>query len=56
VLDVATEGDQYVVSVRFTGLIREEAGAEPEPFKEIWNLEKPVTGRSGWLIAGIQQA
>jgi predicted lipid-binding transport protein (Tim44 family) len=56
VLDVATEGNQYVVSVRFTGLIREEAGAEPEPFKEIWNLEKPVTGRSGWLIAGIQQA
>lgn len=56
VLDVATEGDLYVVSVRFTGLIREQEGSEPESFTEIWHLEKPVNGRSGWLVAGIQQA
>jgi predicted lipid-binding transport protein (Tim44 family) len=55
VLDVTTEGGQYVVSVRFSGLIREQDGA-PEPFSEIWHLEKPVSGRSGWLVAGIQQA
>ena len=56
VLDVATEGDRYVVSVRFSGLIREQAGAEPEPFSEIWHLEKPLRGRGGWLVAGIQQS
>lgn len=56
VLDVATEGDAYVVSVRFSGLICERADGEPEPFSEIWHLEKPVSGRSGWLVAGIQQA
>jgi predicted lipid-binding transport protein (Tim44 family) len=56
VLDVVTEVNLYVVSVRFSGLIREQAGAEPEPFTEIWHLEKPVNGRSGWLVAGIQQA
>lgn len=56
VLDVATEGDAYVVSVRFSGLIRERADGGPEPFSEIWHLEKPVGGRSGWLVAGIQQA
>ena len=56
VLDVATEGDQYVVSVRFSGLIREQAGSEPEPFSEIWHLEKPLRGRGGWLVAGIQQS
>ena len=56
VLDVATEGDLYVVSVRFSGLIREEPGAEAQPFSEIWHLEKPVSGRSGWLVSGIQQA
>jgi len=56
VLDVATEGDLYVVSVRFSGLIRENAGQEPEAFSELWHLEKPVTGRSGWLVSGIQQA
>jgi len=42
------------VSVRFSGLIREQDG-QPEAFSEIWNLEKPVNGRSGWLISGIQQ-
>lgn len=56
VLDVATEGDAYVVSVRFSGLIRERADGGPEPFSEIWHLEKPVGGRSGWVVAGIQQA
>ncbi|HSN41080.1 MAG TPA: Tim44-like domain-containing protein [Burkholderiales bacterium] len=55
VLDVATEGSLHVVSVRFSGLIRETAGQEPQEFSEIWHLEKPVDGRSGWLVSGIQQ-
>jgi predicted lipid-binding transport protein (Tim44 family) len=55
VLDVATESGLYIVSVRFSGLIREIAGEEPQHFSEIWHLEKPVAGRSGWLVAGIQQ-
>ena len=56
VLDVAQEGGLYIVSVRFSGLIRETEGADPQPFSEIWHLEKPLNGRSGWLVAGIQQA
>lgn len=56
VLNVVTDADMYTVSVRFSGLIREAVGAEPQPFTEIWNLEKPVNGRSGWQVAGIQQA
>ena len=56
VLDVAEEAGSYVVSVRFTGMIRESAGREAEPFSEIWHLEKPLSGRSGWMLAGIQQA
>jgi predicted lipid-binding transport protein (Tim44 family) len=55
VLDVATENGLYIVSVRFSGLMREGAG-EPQPFTELWHLEKPVDGRSGWLVSGIQQA
>lgn len=55
ILDVATEGGLYVVSVRFSGLVREGSGEEAQPFSEIWHLEKPVSGRSGWLVAGIQQ-
>jgi predicted lipid-binding transport protein (Tim44 family) len=55
VLDLATEGERHVASVRFEGLIREAPGAAAEPFSEIWHLEKPLDGRSGWLLAGIQQ-
>jgi predicted lipid-binding transport protein (Tim44 family) len=56
VVDVVEEAGSYIVSVRFTGMIRESAGREAEPFNEIWHLEKPVSGRSGWTLAGIQQA
>ena len=55
VLDVAEEADRYVVSVRFTGSVREEAGATPEDLDEIWHLTKPRTGFGGWVVAGIQQ-
>jgi len=56
VVDVVEEAGSYIVSVRFTGMIRESAGREAEPFSEIWHLEKPLSGRSGWTLAGIQQA
>lgn len=56
VLDVVTEGLLYIVSVRFSGLIREDGGAEPQSFAEIWHLEKPLRGTTGWLVSGIQQA
>jgi predicted lipid-binding transport protein (Tim44 family) len=56
VIDVAEEAGSYIVSVRFSGLIREDAGAAPEPFSETWHLEKPITGGAGWLVAGIQQS
>ena len=53
VVDVATEGREHWVSVRFTGTARE--GGSDEAFDEMWNLVKPVDGTSGWLIGGIQQ-
>jgi predicted lipid-binding transport protein (Tim44 family) len=56
VLDVVTEGLLYIVSVHFSGLIREGTGAEAQPFAEIWHLEKPLRGSTGWLVSGIQQA
>ncbi|MFC5769867.1 Tim44 domain-containing protein [Thauera sinica] len=55
VIDIAEEAGRYIVSVRFSGLLREEAGAAPAPFDEVWHLTKPMTGTSGWVIAGIQQ-
>lgn len=55
VLEVVTERNCYVASVNFTGIVRENADGPAEPFDEIWHLEKPVSGDTGWLIAGIQQ-
>ncbi len=54
-LEVATEGDMHWVSVRFTGSVREAPSSPPEPLDEVWNLQKPVNGQTGWLLAGIQQ-
>ena len=55
VLDVTEEAARYIVSVRFTGLLREDANAAPEAIDETWHLTKPRSGNSGWLVAGIQQ-
>jgi predicted lipid-binding transport protein (Tim44 family) len=54
-LEALTEGDTHWASVRFSGMIRENANGQPEPFQEIWNLAKPVSGATGWVLAGIQQ-
>ena len=55
VLDVTTEADRQIVSVRFHGLIREEANGVAAPFDEAWHLVKPADGSHEWAIAGIQQ-
>ena len=49
VLDVAEEADRYIVSVRFTGSVRDQHGAVPEDLDEIWHLTKPRTGVGGWV-------
>ena len=55
VLDVASEADRQIVSVRFHGLIREEKDGPAAPFDEAWHLVKPNDGSHEWAIAGIQQ-
>ncbi len=54
-LEALTEGNSHWASVRFSGMIRENPDAQPESFEEIWNLAKPVSGATGWVLAGIQQ-
>jgi predicted lipid-binding transport protein (Tim44 family) len=54
-LGIETGPVDYLASVRFSGSMRENNAAQATPFEEIWNLSKPVAGRGGWLLAGIQQ-
>ena len=46
--------DVYLASVEFSGMIREDASADPSPFREVWNMTKSASGTSGWLVAGVQ--
>lgn len=55
VVEVVTENQNYIASVRFSGLMKDDPSAQPESFSELWHLQKPVSGASGWVIAGIQQ-
>ncbi len=55
VLGVETGSSEDLASVRLKGTIREAPNAPAEPFQEVWNLAKPKNGRTGWLLAGIQQ-
>ena len=53
-LGIEDLGDAYMASVEFSGMIREEPSAGPSPFREVWNMTKPKSGHSGWLVAGVQ--
>jgi predicted lipid-binding transport protein (Tim44 family) len=53
-LGIEDLGGDYMASVEFSGMIREEPSAGPSPFREVWNMTKPKSGTSGWLVAGVQ--
>jgi len=53
-LGIEDLGDDYMASVEFSGMIREEPSSGPSPFREVWNMTKPKNGHSGWLVAGVQ--
>lgn len=44
---------EYMASVEFSGLIREDASNGATPFREVWNITKSKRG-GGWLVAGVQ--
>lgn len=53
-LGIEDLGDDYMASVEFSGMIREEPSAGPSPFREVWNMVKSKNGHNGWLVAGVQ--
>lgn len=53
-LGIEDLGDDYLASVEFSGMIREEPASGPSPFREVWNMSKSKSGASGWLVAGVQ--
>ena len=53
-LGIEELGGDYMASVEFSGMIREEPQSGPSPFREVWNMTKPRDGSRGWLVAGVQ--
>jgi len=54
-LEVVTESDLAIASVRMSGQLRENHGAA-ESFDEIWHVQKNLKDdKAVWLLAGIQQ-
>jgi predicted lipid-binding transport protein (Tim44 family) len=56
VLEAVEDNNQHIVSVRFTGWVREAANQDAVVLDEVWHLTRPAQGQGGWVIAGIQQA
>jgi len=54
-LGIENDGNDSLASVKFWGKMKPAADALPEPFQEVWNLSKPHNGKTGWMLAGIQQ-
>ncbi|MEN3276904.1 MAG: hypothetical protein V7631_2694 [Massilia sp.] len=54
-LGIEKTASDYLASVQFNGMIRTAPNAPAEPFVEVWNMEKPLSGNTGWVLAGIQQ-
>ncbi len=52
-LGIEELASEYMASVEFSGMIREELSAGPSPFREVWNMTKAKNG-GGWLVAGVQ--
>lgn len=55
IAEQSIEGDYFVVSVRFSGFIREARDQEAHGFSEIWHIRRLAIGEGDWQIAGIQQ-
>ncbi len=53
-LGIEELADSHMASVEFSGLVREEVSAGPNPFREVWNITRPKGGSGGWLVAGVQ--
>jgi predicted lipid-binding transport protein (Tim44 family) len=45
--------EEYMASVEFSGMIKEDPRQDATPFREVWNIIKSKQ-RGGWVVAGVQ--
>lgn len=54
-VDQSFEDDYFVVSIRFSGFIKETKDEPAHAFNEVWHIRRLAAGEGNWQIAGIQQ-
>ena len=52
---MAVEGEDFIVSVRYSGFIEEDASGA-HAFTEVWHIRRLAAGEGNWQVAGIQQS
>ncbi|MDG6778966.1 TIM44-like domain-containing protein [Thiomicrorhabdus sp. zzn3] len=55
IADMVVDGEDFIVSLRFSGFIQEAADESAHAFREIWHIRRAAVGEGTWLVAGIQQ-
>ena len=55
IADMAMDGDYFIVSIRFSGFIEEDATEGAHAFNEIWHIRRFANDEGTWQVAGIQQ-
>ena len=54
IADMAMDGQYFVVSVRYSGFIKEGRFEDAHAFTEIWHIRRDAADQGNWEIAGIQ--
>lgn len=54
IADMAIDGQFFVVSVRYSGFIKEGRFEDSHAFSEIWHIRRDASDQGNWEIAGIQ--
>ncbi len=55
IADMVIDGDYFIVSIRFTGFIKEADSEDAHAFNEIWHIRRLANDEGTWQVAGIQQ-
>lgn len=53
-LDIEQASDALLVSVEFSGMVREDPSAGPNPFREVWAIRRPLAGSADWQVSSVQ--
>ncbi len=55
IADMSIDGNYFIVSIRFSGFIKEGAAEDAHAFNEIWHIRRLANDDGTWQVAGIQQ-